>query len=195
MDVIELCQALVRIPSVNPDGNPGTERVGEKACAEFIGEILENSGARVDFQQVLPDRPNVIGRFPADRPGKPRIIFAPHTDTVSVMGMTVDPFGAEVRDGRIFGRGATDTKGPMAAMLWALLDLRDVIAWLPYEIWFTGLMSEEAGQNGAKAFVQSYEPEEVPATFALIGEPTGCAQPLSDQLFCRLFADSACHFQ
>jgi len=174
MDVIELCQALVRIPSVNPDGNPGTERVGEKACAEFIGEILENSGARVDFQQVLPDRPNVIGRFPADRPGKPRIIFAPHTDTVSVMGMTVDPFGAEVRDGRIFGRGATDTKGPMAAMLWALLDLRDVIAWLPYEIWFTGLMSEEAGQNGAKAFVQSYEPEEVPATFALIGEPTGC---------------------
>ena len=42
------------------------------------------------------------------------------TDTVSVIGMTIDPFSGEVRDGRLWGRGATDTKGPMAAMLWAL---------------------------------------------------------------------------
>lgn len=166
-----LCQALVRIPSVNPDGNPGTEFVGEKACAEFVGGFLEKCGAAVEFQPVLPERPNVIGRFPTDRPGKPRIIFAPHTDTVSVAGMTVAPFDAEIRDGKIFGRGASDTKGPMAAMLWALWEMRGRIAALPHEIWFAGLMSEEAGQNGAKAFAREFARAE---DFAVIGEPTGC---------------------
>jgi acetylornithine deacetylase/succinyl-diaminopimelate desuccinylase-like protein len=173
-NVIELCRALVRIPSVNPDGNPGTEQVGEKVCAEFVGGFLKKCGARVEYQEVLPERPNVIGRFPTDRIGKPCIIFAPHTDTVSVVGMTIDPFGGELRDGKISGRGATDTKGPMASMLWTLWELREVIPGLPYEIWFTGLMSEEAGQNGSKAFARSYDPAEAPATFALIGEPTGC---------------------
>ena len=172
--VIELLQALVRIPSVNPDGNPGTEMVGEQACAEFVGGFLEKCGARVELQPVLTGRPNVIGRFPVDRRGKSRIIFAPHLDTVSVAGMCIDPFAAELRDGRIYGRGSTDTKGPMAAMLWALWELRDAIPLMPYEIQFAGLMSEEAGQNGSKAFVQKYDPDGAPETFALIGEPTGC---------------------
>ena len=171
-NAIELLQALVRIPSVNPDGHPGTEQVGEKACAEFAGVFLEKCGAQVEYQEVLPGRPNVIGRFPSDRPGKPRLIFAPHTDTVSVAGMTVDPFAAKLRDGKIFGRGASDTKGPMAAMLWALWEWRDAIPALPHEIWFTGLMGEEAGQNGSKAFARVYA-DGTPA-FALIGEPTEC---------------------
>ena len=173
-NVIELCQALVRIPSVNPDGCPGTDQVGERDCAEFAGDFLEKCGAKVEYPEVLTGRPNVIGRFPSNHPGKPHIIFAPHTDTVSVAGMTIDPFGAEVRDGIIFGRGATDTKGPMASMLWALWEMRDVIPSLPYEIRFAGLMSEEAGQNGSKAFAQGYDAGDAPSTFALIGEPTGC---------------------
>jgi acetylornithine deacetylase/succinyl-diaminopimelate desuccinylase-like protein len=82
--------------------------------------------------------------------------------------MTIDPFGGEIRDGKIWGRGATDTKGPMAAMLWSLYELRDRIPSLGHEIWFAGLMGEEAGQEGARAFVT-----EERADFALIGEPTG----------------------
>ena len=129
--VIELLQALVRIPSVNPDGHPGTDQVGEKACAEFVGDFLRNCGALVEYQEVLPGRPNVIGRFPVDRPGKPRLIFAPHTDTVSIVGMTIPPFSAELREGKIFGRGASDTKGPMAAMLWTLWEMRESLVSLP----------------------------------------------------------------
>ena len=173
-NVIELLQALIRIPSVNPDGNPGTEQVGEKACAEFVGTFLETCGAKIEYQDVLPGRPNVIGRFTSGHPGKPRLIFAPHTDTVSVAGMTVDPFAGELRDGKIFGRGASDTKGPMAAMLWALRELRDAIPSLPYEIWFAGLMGEEAGQNGSKAFARDYASAGGTPAFALVGEPTEC---------------------
>lgn len=176
-NVVELLQALVRIPSVNPDGQPGTDRVGEKECAEFIGGFLERRcGASVEYQPVLPDRPNVIGRFPSGRAAgskKPRLVFAPHTDTVSVVGMTIDPFGGERRDGKIWGRGASDTKGTIAAMLWALSEMRERIAALPYEVWFAGLVSEEAGQNGAKVFARDFS-RRSPDDFALIGEPTGC---------------------
>ena len=166
-NVVELLQALVRIPSVNPDGNPGIERPGEAECAEYVAAFLRQVGAHVELEEVLPGRPNVVAVFPANRPGKKRVLFAPHLDTVSVAGMSIDPFAAEERDGKIWGRGASDTKGPMAAMLWALWELREQIPVLGHEICFAGFMGEEAGQYGAKAFVSKHR-----ADFAVIGEPT-----------------------
>lgn len=164
--VTELAQALVRIPSVNPDGDPGTDRTGEQACAEFVADFLRSLGAEAGLEPVQPGRPNVVGRFVS--PGKPRLLLAPHTDTVSVAGMTVDPFAAEIRQGRLYGRGASDTKGPMAAMLWALRESRHVLPQLSHEIWFAGLMGEEAGQDGAKALAAKEEFD-----FVVVGEPTG----------------------
>src|SRR5687768_9897372 len=103
-DVTQLLQALIRIPSVNPEGDPGTEKTGEAEIAEELGRLLRTLGATVELREVLPGRPNVVARFPSDRAGKPRLLFAPHLDTVSVRGMTIDPFGGELRDGRIWGR-------------------------------------------------------------------------------------------
>jgi len=154
--VSELAQALVRIPSVNPDGDPGTDRTGEQACAEYIAGFLRVIGAEVSLQDVHSRRPNVVARFPAGG-AKPRLLFAPHTDTVSVAGMTIDAFG----------RGTSDTKGPMAAMLWALHDSRDLLPHLSHEIWFAGLMGEEAGQDGAKALAAKEKFD-----FVVVGEPT-----------------------
>ena len=94
--VSELAQALVRIPSVNPDGDPGTDRTGEQACAEYIAGFLRGIGAEVSLHDVHARRPNVVARFAAGD-AKPRLLFAPHTDTVSVAGMTIDPFGGEIR--------------------------------------------------------------------------------------------------
>lgn len=165
--VVELAQALVRIPSVNPDGDPGTNRTGEQACAEFVGDFLRSLGAETTLHEVHPGRPNVVGRF-VSAEGKPRLLFAPHTDTVSVAGMTIDPFGGVIRDGRLHGRGASDTKGPMAAMLWALHECRDILPSLSHEIWFAGLMGEEAGQDGAKALAAQEKFD-----FVVVGEPTG----------------------
>ena len=165
--VTELLQALVRIPSVNPDGDPGLQTTGEADCAAYIAEFLREAGAGVELEEVLPGRPNVVGVFPSNAPGKKRVVFAPHLDTVSIVGMTIDPFGGEERDGKIWGRGASDTKGPMAAMLWALWEMREQLPSLQYEICFAGLIGEEAGQHGSKAFVARHH-----ADFAVIGEPT-----------------------
>jgi len=163
----EIAQELVRIPSVNPDGEPGTTLTGEEACAAWTAEFLKSFGAEAELREVFPRRPNVVGRLGSDAPGKPRILFAPHTDTVSVAGMTIAPFGGEICDGRLHGRGASDTKGPMAAMLWALREAAPWAGTLPLEIWFAGLVGEEAGQHGAKALAAQ-------ETFAFViaGEPT-----------------------
>lgn len=163
-----LLQELVRIPSVNPDSVPDGVAPGEGDCAAFVGSLLEACGARVVFEEVLPGRPNVIGRFPGGE-GKPGLLFAPHLDTVSVAGMTIDPFGGEVSGGRIHGRGASDTKGTMAAMLWALHMLRDELPGLPVSVAFVGLMGEEAGQPGSKHFARHHGGE---FSFAVVGEPT-----------------------
>jgi len=165
--VSDLLSQLVRIPSVNPAGDPGTQEVGEKRCAEFLAGHLRDLGASVELRDVFPGRPNVLARFPSDRPGKPRLLLAPHTDTVSVVGMTIDPFGGEVRDGKIWGRGSSDTKGPMAAMLAALGNCRDRLPALSHEIWFAGLMGEEVGQHGAKTLAGQERFD-----FVIVGEPT-----------------------
>lgn len=167
--VVTLCQELIRIPSVNPEDNPGTPHTGEARCAHWIADWIraEFPSAHVETPEVLPGRPNVVARFAADRPGKPRILFAPHTDTVSVAGMTIDPFGAEMREGKIWGRGASDTKGPMAAMLAALKACKGTLENLSHEIWFAGLVGEEAGQHGAHALAAQHSFELV-----IAGEPT-----------------------
>lgn len=165
--VVELAQDLVRIPSVNPDGDPGTDRTGEEACAAYLRDFLASLGAEARLEEVESGRPNVVARFSSSGP-KPKLLFAPHTDTVSVAGMTIDPFGGELRDGKLFGRGATDTKGPMASMLWALRECRDILPLLTHEIWFAGLMGEEAGQDGAKALAKKEKFD-----FVVVGEPTG----------------------
>lgn len=171
-NVVELTQALVRIPSVNPDGDPGTDGIGEEQCARYVAEFLRASGAEATLEEVEPGRPNVIGRYPthpsADGKPKPRIIFAPHTDTVSVGGMTIAPFGGELRDGKVWGRGASDTKGPMASMLWALHEMRAEIPALPVEVHFVGFMSEESAQLGSQHFAKNHGRYDL----AIIGEPT-----------------------
>ncbi len=164
--VVELLQTLVRIPSVNPHGDPGTDGVGEGEIADWLALFLIGLGAKVELREVLPGRPNVVARWPA--PGKPRLLFAPHTDTVSVGGMTIDPFGGELREGRVWGRGASDTKGPMAAMLWALRESRERLPQLSHEIWFAGLMSEEADQHGSRALAAQERFD-----FVIAAEPTG----------------------
>lgn len=120
--VVRLLKDLVAIPSVNPAGNPGTEHIGEGNLAKFVGDYLQRAGAEISYQVVEKDRPNVLARFPGPNKKARRIVFAPHLDTVSVLGMTIPPFDPVIRSGKLYGREASDTKGPMAAMLVALAD-------------------------------------------------------------------------
>ena len=164
---IELLTALVRIPSVNPDIASEESIAGEEPLAMELASWLEAAGAEVSLRQVRPGRPNVVARFPSTR-SKPRILFAPHLDTVGVNGMTIDPFAADCRDGKLHGRGASDTKGSMAAMLSAILFSKQKLDTLSHEIWFAGLAGEEVGQIGARALSSTDLFD-----FVIAGEPTG----------------------
>jgi succinyl-diaminopimelate desuccinylase len=151
-NVVELLQDMVAIPSVNPQGNPGTEHTGEQALGEYVVNFLRTIGAEADLHHVEIGRPNVIASFTPDKP-LAHLAFAPHLDTVSVAGMTIEPFDPAIRDGKLFGRGSTDTKGPMATALWALREWAQSPARANSRIkWsFLALMGEEAGNDGAHA--------------------------------------------
>lgn len=168
MPVTELLHQLIRVPSVNPDNAPGTEQTGEGWLAAWLAEWLKRIGAHVELEEIQPGRPNLIARF-APRDGRPRILLGPHLDTVGIEGMTIEPFSGEIRDGRVWGRGASDTKGPMAAMLWALRENADTLRDAPVAIDFVAFMGEESGQWGSKDFARKYAAE---YEFAIVGEPT-----------------------
>jgi acetylornithine deacetylase/succinyl-diaminopimelate desuccinylase-like protein len=157
-NVVELLQDLVAIPSVNPQGNPGTDQTGEQAMGEYVAGFLRDLGADVRLDQLEPGRPNVVAEFrPEKKTPRAHLAFAPHLDTVSVAGMTIPPFDPAIRDGKLFGRGSSDTKGPMAAALWALRDWAQSPARAQSDIhWtFLGLVGEEAGQDGSHAVAKS----------------------------------------
>ncbi|MGJ8673429.1 M20 family metallopeptidase [Rubritalea sp.] len=168
MTTVELLQTLIQIPSVNPDNDPGTDKVGEQDIAEFLRHFLTPHGFQVTLEEVLPGRPNVIARCPGPD-NRPRIFLGPHTDTVGVSGMVFDPFCGEIKDGSILGRGASDTKGPMAAMLTALIENKELLAELPVAIDFVAFMAEESSQHGSKHFAEWHADEYI---FGIAGEPT-----------------------
>jgi acetylornithine deacetylase/succinyl-diaminopimelate desuccinylase-like protein len=161
--VVDLCQALVQIPSENPSGSAASH--GEEAIARFVGGFLEHLHARVEYEEIGPGRPNVYGLWPAPARAKQRILFAPHLDTVTVEGMTIDPFLARRAAGRLYGRGSCDTKGSMAAMLWAIKSVD--LSKLSVAVGFAGLADEEFEQSGAKACAARKM-----ADFVVVGEPT-----------------------
>ncbi len=168
MTVTSLLQTLVRIPSVNPENTPGTHLTGEQAMADYLAPLLTEWGFTVTLEEILPSRPNLIARAPGPN-NRPRILLGPHLDTVGIAGMTIDAFSGEEKDGCIWGRGSSDTKGPMAAMLIALRECKDLLANLPIAIDFIAFMGEESSQWGSKDFATKYSKDYI---FAIAGEPT-----------------------
>lgn len=156
---------------MNSDNAPGTDLVDEQAMADFLVKYLNEGGFHAVQEEILPGRPNVIARAPfhGDKDDRPRILLGPHSDTVGVTGMVFDPFCGDLVDGKILGRGASDTKGPMAAMLTALLENIELLAELPVAIDFVSFMGEESSQQGSKHFAEHHGHE---YEFAIAGEPT-----------------------
>ena len=174
-EVALLLQKLVRIPSVNPSGDPGTPHIGERRIALFLKSHLHRMGAKVEMQHVEKGRPNVIARFKARRRSKRAILLESHTDTVSVLGMTIAPFGGEIRKGRVWGRGSCDTKGTMAAVLAALAAIvRSRQLPETTDLYFVGAMGEEAGNEGAIHLMKSgyFRKKGIKLEFAIATEPT-----------------------
>ncbi|MDQ0253250.1 succinyl-diaminopimelate desuccinylase [Evansella vedderi] len=128
-EVIELTQKLVRIPSVY---RPGVEGGNEEKVALFVSQYLRDLDIEVHVEEVEPGRPNVIGIIDSGKPG-PTLLFEGHTDVVTEGDHEAwddDPFGAVIKDGRMYGRGTNDTKGNLACMITATHSLlRDKEEW------------------------------------------------------------------
>ncbi len=122
-DSARLLRDLVTRPSVNPMGRPlEGPYLFEHHVTAYLEEFFRGLGVPFERQPVAPLRDNIVAYF--ESPDAPRTLaFEAHQDTVPADNMTIDPFGAEVKDGRLYGRGACDVKGGMAAMLAAFARL------------------------------------------------------------------------
>jgi succinyl-diaminopimelate desuccinylase len=182
MNVEDLCAALVRIRSENP---PGDTR-------DIIGFIR-------DFTDSLGIATRVIGR-PGGRdnlvshPAKGRLLFCGHVDVVPALddGWTVDPWGGAIRDGKVWGRGATDMKGGCASVLVACRDFIDSGGELPADLAFV-CDEETSGRHGIQAILSSHCL--VPCD-TIVAEPTPALSPNVGQkglmrLCCRFRGEPA----
>ena len=119
----KLLAELIALPSVNPAFLPPRHpHAGEKRVADFLAAIAARAGLEIEFQKVLPGRSNVIARLRPKNKIKQTILLAPHLDTVGADGTRFIP---QRKNGRLYGRGACDTKGSVAAMLSALCELAE----------------------------------------------------------------------
>lgn len=146
--LIAFTQELVRIPSVH-DPDRG---LNEEKAAVAVAEQMRAFGWEPTMELVEPGRPNVIAVVDGDAPG-PTLMFEGHTDVVTEGdGWTVDPFGAEIRGGRLYGRGSADMKAGLAAMLFAT-DAVVRSGSFPGRIVLAALVDEEGMMAGAKHLV------------------------------------------
>ncbi len=168
--VVRLLFDLIALPSVNPAFVPaGDPLAGEQRVGDFLAAKGAAAGLVVDVQDVVPGRRNVVMRYvPQGRP-RARILLAPHMDTVGSQDGSDDIFRPELKDGRVWGRGACDTKGSIAAMFQALIEtIGGPCRPRETEIVLAALVDEENQQLGSRALVGSG----FRADFGIVGEPT-----------------------
>jgi acetylornithine deacetylase len=149
--VLDVLQKLITTPSVNPSLAP-MEGTGEAAIARVACEWMAQNGIRSWIEEAAPGRTNAIGEV--GRGTSPCLIFCAHLDTVSTAGMTVAPFEATVRDGKVYGRGSYDMKGSAAAILSAAAALG--ASDLPGKVVIALVADEEYASVGAQHFVQNH---------------------------------------
>ena len=156
-----ILEQLVRIPSATGH---------EQAVAEAFAGLCQAVGLEVEMQEVEPGRSNVIASWRVGR--GPRLLLTGHLDTVPVgEGWERDPFGAEVEGGRLYGRGACDMKGGLAAMLGAVVDLRARGAEPAGDVTLAAVVGEEEDSAGTRALIA----RGVEADWAVLAEPTAMA--------------------
>ncbi len=156
--VTALLSDLVALPSPNPPGEEGR-------VADYVAEVLETAGCRVSKTEVLPGRPNVVAR--CGTVGT-RFLFNTHTDVVPAGSWDRgDPFRPLVEDGFLYGRGAADAKGSLAAMIAAVEVLSKRGASLGGEIILCAVVDEEGKSSGTKALGC-----DLSGDLGVVGEPT-----------------------
>lgn len=164
-DAIALARALIQIDSRNPTLAPDSP--GEGDCARALASVLDDWGFSVEMMEAVPGRPNVVARIgPRDAPA---LMLNGHLDVVGTQGMVHEPFSAELRGNRIYGRGSADMKGGIAAMCAAAV--KGANSDSSRQILITAVVDEEYESLGMRALLAAG----IRADAAIITEPTRLA--------------------
>lgn len=158
----ETLAELIRLNTVNPAyGDAGTEANALPLLRSFFARhALETTE-----QEVFPGRPNLLARLPGS--GRRRLVLEAHVDTVSIKGMTVQPFEPTVREGRMYGRGSVDDKAGLAAMMHAVASIREEGIVPPCEVLLAAVVDEEFSYRGVVKLCEG-----LVADAAIVAEPT-----------------------
>jgi len=151
-ELIKVVQDMIRIPSVVPPG-------AEKQVVEYVIGYMEANGIKTNIQEVLPERCNVVARLKGKGISTP-IMFTGHMDVVPVEGeerkyWNTEPFSGELNNGYIYGRGASDMKGGLGAVMVAMATLAKNKIQPPGDIILAATVDEEGMMLGSKALVKS----------------------------------------
>ncbi|MGB7873280.1 MAG: ArgE/DapE family deacylase [Anaerolineales bacterium] len=160
----KLTQEMIQINSINPSLTPDGK--GEAEIGAYVAENLRELGLNVTTSEIAPGRVNVVGVLKGSGGGRSLLLNA-HLDTVGVEGMTIDPFGGELQDGRMYGRGSQDMKSSLAAMIAAAKAIVDAGIRLHGDLLITAVADEEHSSIGTEALVKEFK-----ADGAIVTEPT-----------------------
>jgi acetylornithine deacetylase/succinyl-diaminopimelate desuccinylase-like protein len=160
-EAIELLQALIRLDTVNPPGN-------ETPAAELLREYLEDSGVACELIAKVPERANLVARIPGRGTG-PRLALLSHTDTVLAdpAEWRLDPWSGELREDEVWGRGALDMKGQVAASAVAIASLAREGFRPNGDLIFVASADEEVGLDVGVEWLARERPEAVRCEFSL----------------------------
>ncbi len=161
-ELIEITKKIISIPSHLK--SPGQET----PVAKFIKKMFEDEGIDSYLQEVVDGRCNVVAKIKGIGDG-PSIMFNGHIDTVPAEGME-RPFDPYIKEDRLYGRGASDMKGGIAAMAYALICLKRSHLTLKGDIFYTGVIGEEEALSQGTLYVCKNGPH---ANMVIVGEPTG----------------------
>ncbi|WP_223589941.1 M20 family metallopeptidase [Neobacillus bataviensis] len=162
---IQFLQSLIQVDSVNPQGN-------EKRVAEVIQAYLKSSNLQVDLDDLGNNRANLFVTYPNGTTEEKYLVYSGHFDTVppGKIEWEHDPFSGEVVDNKVYGRGTTDMKGGVAAMVLALKYLEQAGVKLRGKLQFVGTAGEEVDGFGAKKVVEKGQIDK--ATALVVSEPS-----------------------
>ena len=148
IDPVALTSRLIQFDTVNPPGR-------ELACAQHLDDLLEKHGFRTQLVKMADDRASLIARRGRQRTGKP-LVFTGHIDVVPLgtRPWSCEPFGGEVRDGKVWGRGSSDMKSGVAAFVVAAIEMAPQVE-AESEIVLVITAGEETGCDGAVSIVKA----------------------------------------
>jgi acetylornithine deacetylase/succinyl-diaminopimelate desuccinylase-like protein len=171
-EVTDLLQRLIRVDTTNPPGN-------ETAAAELLRDYLEAAGVECELLAKVPERANLVARIPGG--DGPSLLLLSHTDVVLAdpAEWSVPPFGGELRDGQVWGRGALDMKGQVAASAVAIASLAREGFRPSGDLIFAATADEEVGEDFGLSWLCREHPEAVRCDYA-INEGGGERLELSD---------------